>query len=221
MKLFGVLIKQGSTVIEVGGHIGFISMYFAQLVGPNGKVYVFEPGSNNQPYIRENIESGMPPGKGGKITLIPKAVGYENGEATLYEDSLTGQNNSLVKNFQGLRNNIQFSYVESEVKEKTVPVVSIDSFLMNNSVDFIKIDVEGFEFSVLRGATHAIQNNLPVVMVEVQANEKEIFHYFSTKNYVMYNDRCEKLMNYNSLKGNIFCIHQLKHQSFLEKISAS
>ena len=55
MELFAKLIAADSRVIEVGGHIGFISQYFSHLVGREGKVFVFEPGSNNLPYIRRNI----------------------------------------------------------------------------------------------------------------------------------------------------------------------
>jgi len=53
MQLFAKLIRPNDTVAEVGGHIGFISMFFAKLVGDNGRVVVFEPGSNNLPYLRQ------------------------------------------------------------------------------------------------------------------------------------------------------------------------
>ncbi len=52
MELFGKLIKPNYTVIEIGGHIGYITNYFSHLV-PNGQVYVFEPGINNLPYLRK------------------------------------------------------------------------------------------------------------------------------------------------------------------------
>lgn len=55
MKKFSELISSGDTVVEIGGHIGFISQYFSQLVGEEGKVIVFEPGSNNLQYIKKNI----------------------------------------------------------------------------------------------------------------------------------------------------------------------
>src|SRR6478735_1296610 len=54
MKLFQRLIQPESVVAEVGGHIGYITQFFATLVGPRGRVYVFEPGPNNLPYLRAN-----------------------------------------------------------------------------------------------------------------------------------------------------------------------
>jgi len=65
MSFFGSNIKKGDTVIEVGGHIGFITQYFSRLVGNNGRVIVFEPGENNLPYIKKNIKGKNNIGKNG------------------------------------------------------------------------------------------------------------------------------------------------------------
>ena len=56
MQLFDRLIHAGDNVVEVGGHIGYISLFFSKLVGNQGGVMVFEPGVNNLPYIRKNIK---------------------------------------------------------------------------------------------------------------------------------------------------------------------
>jgi hypothetical protein len=57
MALFARLVRPQDTVIEVGGHIGYLSLYFAQLVGQRGQVIVFEPGTNNLPYTRANLRA--------------------------------------------------------------------------------------------------------------------------------------------------------------------
>jgi hypothetical protein len=49
------IITPGETVIEVGAHIGFLSILFAQPVGSTGRLVVFEPGENNLSYLRENL----------------------------------------------------------------------------------------------------------------------------------------------------------------------
>lgn len=216
MKLFRVLIKEGFRVTEVGGHIGFISMYFSWLVGEKGKVIIFEPGSNNLPYIRKNIDSLSGRPGFSEMELIEKAVGDKDGESILYEESLTGQNNSLVKNFKGLEHNVNFSYVKSEIKEQSVSIVSLDSFLLKEGpVDFIKIDVEGFEFNVLMGALKTIQINLPIMMVEVQANQQEIFEILKMTNYSLFNDSRQELIHAEDMKGNIFCLHTAKHREII------
>jgi predicted O-methyltransferase YrrM len=57
MMIFRNLIKENNVVVEVGGHIGYISIFFSHLVGVNGRVIVFEPGTNNLPYITDNIKN--------------------------------------------------------------------------------------------------------------------------------------------------------------------
>jgi FkbM family methyltransferase len=57
MALFARLVRPQDTVIDVGGHIGYLSQYFAQLVGRRGQVIVFEPGPNNLPYTRANLRA--------------------------------------------------------------------------------------------------------------------------------------------------------------------
>src|SRR5687768_9187669 len=106
MELFRKLIQPGFTVIEVGGHIGYITNYFSHLVGPLGKVYVFEPGENNLPYIKENIQ------KLTNVVLVQKAVSDTNGIARFYVEDLSGQNNSLLSDY-GVREDVQkMAFVE-------------------------------------------------------------------------------------------------------------
>jgi FkbM family methyltransferase len=85
-RIFKKLINTGDTIVEVGGHIGYVSLYFSRLVGPKGKVIIFEPGSNNLPYIKQNIRQNGDSTR--NIQLIEAAVGKNKGEAIFYEDLL-------------------------------------------------------------------------------------------------------------------------------------
>ena len=67
----------------------------------------------------------------------------------------------------------------------TIPVVVIDNFLPKLKPSFIKIDVEGFEFNVLRGARETIIKNKPVVLIEENGLCNKYGHY---------NDRASKLL---------------------------
>src|SRR5690349_9209822 len=49
------LLKPGDCVIKVGGHIGYMTVLFSNLVSNKGKIVVFEPGKNNLSYLRRNI----------------------------------------------------------------------------------------------------------------------------------------------------------------------
>lgn len=212
MQLFKEIIRPDSIVVEIGGHIGFISVWFENLTGPNGKVYVFEPGSNNLPYIRKNIELCE------RIELIEKAVGSTVGTVDFYEDNLTGQNNSVVKDFDGFKMNAEFSYVNTKVNKVSVPMTSIDSEFNEVDIDFIKIDIEGGELDALRGADNVISKQLPAMMVEIQANEDEIYQMLLNYNYKLFSPTGTPLNSPMSLKGNVFCLHKEKHKDLIKNI---
>ncbi len=209
MKLFRKIIKPGDTVLEVGGHIGFISQYFASIIGPTGALWVFEPGSNNLPYLRKNLHEGLKYLDQPKIELVEKAVSDHTGETTFYEESLTGQNNSVVKDFEGLEKNRACADVLTAVTTCTVDAIKLDDLFLDKKIDFIKIDVEGHEWNVLMGAQQIIKKFTPAIMVEVQANENEIYDFLTSFDYKLYDESQELLEDFMALKGNVFA---LQHQ---------
>ena len=212
MILFSKIVLPNSNVIEVGGHIGFISLFFEKLNATSGTTYVFEPGSNNLPYIEKNLSNNS------RIKLIKKAVGDKQGIVEFYEDDLTGQNNSVVENFQGLKNNQEFSFVESKTTKVQVPITTLDHEFQDKKVDFIKIDIEGGEWAAIRGAEQIISQQTPAIMIEVQANEKEIFSKFSELNYVLFDEEKNILTKENQLKSNVFCLHKEKHKQLINEL---
>jgi FkbM family methyltransferase len=107
MMVLAELIREGDLVIDVGGHIGYVTLYFAKLVGPGGKVVVFEPGPNNLPYIRKNVSVAS------NIIVAEKAVTDFAGKVTLYVENLTGLNNSLLVDYEPLDNNARNAGITS------------------------------------------------------------------------------------------------------------
>lgn len=221
MRLFREIIRPGDVVVEVGGHIGYISLYFADLVGRSGKVFVFEPGSNNLPYIRMNLIERVPNEIGRRIELIEKAVGDEAGVVDFYQDSLTGQNNSVVKDFDGLRANIANSYVECDVSVCQVKVVTLDEYFSDHRIDFIKIDIEGFEWFALSGAMRTLEKQRPAVMVEVQANNTEIFSDLTRIGYLLFTPSLERINQPGEMRGNTFCLHRERHADLIQQLGLS
>lgn len=170
MENFAKQVRSGDTVIEIGGHIGYITQYLSKLAGPQGRVIVFEPGSNNLPYLERNIRPLS------NTQLVKAAVSSRNGRAVLYQDNLTGQNNSLLEDFKTLEYNAAAA-TETLVRTPVeVDLVTLDSYVSQNglSPDFLKIDVEGHEHDVLMGAAETLRH-VRALMVEVafQGNEVE------------------------------------------------
>lgn len=212
MMLFKKIIKPNDSIVEIGGHIGFISLWFNELSKSNGEIFVFEPGSNNLPYIRRNTQ------KATRIILIEKAVGSEVGAIIFYEDSLTGHNNSVVKNFDGYKANSEASFVKSNIEEKSVPLTTIDYELSAKKIDFIKIDIEGGEYPAVLGAKKTIAINHPAMMIEIQANEIELYEYLINEGYFLFNEDSQLITSPSTLKNNIFCLHKHKHKQLIMEL---
>ena len=213
MNLFKRLIKSDDVIIEVGGHIGYLTSYFAMLAS-KGIVYVFEPGPNNLPYLKQNI-------KGIKnIELIEKAVSDNNGTANFYIENLTGQNNSLISDYEFYDINKKNAFVESEKEEISVDTITLDSFCNDFSVkpDFIKIDIEGAELMALNGMLSVLQNWIPMVMVEITENWKLIYNIFKSEGYTLFNEQLQELNIEDNHIGNTFCFNLKKH-SIPQKIT--
>lgn len=202
MERFRKLIKEGWTVIEVGGHIGFISQYFSMLVGKSGKVIVFEPGSNNLPYTEVNT------GFVKNIVLVKQAVSDQSGEAVFYEDNITGQNNSLLPDYKNA-DSVSKSHGEALAKlKRVVPVTTLDQYIADNGVscDFIKIDIEGFELNALRGMPKALLS-CKCMMIEVTENQLEVSDILVQSGFRIEDEHGQELKSISpSFNGNIFAL---------------
>jgi FkbM family methyltransferase len=215
MNLFCKIIKTNDNVIEVGGHIGYISLLFSTLVGDGGKVHVFEPGINNLPYLRFNTA------KRSNVTIIPKAAGNINAKMPFYMENVSGQNNSLVKDFEIFNNVKRMSYnKKATITEVEVEVVRVDNYAKENSItpDFIKIDAEGFEFEILKGISNIIEKHCPAFMIAIQENNRgDIFKFITDRGYMLYNDHMERLCNDKFNTVNTFILHSDKHKHLINK----
>ena len=96
LELLSRLLGHGDRVVEVGAHIGYFTILFSRLVGPGGRVTVFEPGENNLTYLRVNTRALA------NVVIREEAVGSTVGTADFYLESISGQNNSLIEGYAGL-----------------------------------------------------------------------------------------------------------------------
>lgn len=207
MELFSKLIKPGDLIIEIGGHIGYITNYFSSLA-LQGSIFVFEPGINNLPFLKENIKRLK------NVTLIQKAVSDQNGIAKFYIENLTGQNNSLLSDYSTAETNKKNAYVKSEKKEVEVETITLDTFCKEFSLrpDFIKIDIEGAELLALKGMHLILRECTPVIMVEITENWETIYDMLKDEGYSLYDENKIELQLSDKHSGNTFCINSKRHQ---------
>lgn len=162
-KLFFDIVKEGMTVVDVGVHKGYFSLLFAKLMNDKGRVLSFEPDSGNSFWFQKSVQAN----KYKCIMLYQCALSDSNGEATFYpgEESRYG---SLFA-----------SYASAPEKEPViVRTRTLDDVLQEegiSSVDIMKIDVEGADLLVLKGAKKTLQasQNLKIAMdVDLKGKEQ-------------------------------------------------
>lgn len=213
IKIFQSWIKPGDYALEIGAHIGYFSTLYAHLVGKNGKVDVFEPSEKNAKYLEKNIKF-LPNNLGNIVTVVKKGAGDVNEKLTFYIDPISGQNNSFVPEFEGFIDSRENSADKSvQIIEETVEVITLDSYFDGSDrlPDFVKIDVEGFEWNVVQGFKDSIAKKKPAMMIEIQADADKIFEFFYNLGYTIYNDRLEEIKAFSEYKAkktpNIFFKH--------------
>lgn len=214
-EIFSKILKKGDCVIEVGGHIGYLAMYFSHSIGDSGRLFVFEPGENNLPYTKRNLSQLN------NTVLIEKAVSDSNGKLHFYLEDLTGQNNSLVQDYQAFKDNVDNSVGKLSYREVEIESVTLDTFVRERelSVQFIKIDVEGAEKMVLSGARQLISAQRPCLMVEVTKDHAEVFDFFNDLGYNAYTEQGNIIEHRNDLaSGNVFLFHRDQHKQIITSI---
>jgi len=152
-------VKEDSYVIDVGANIGIFSIFAAQYA-KRGKIYAFEPASETFKILKENTAYYE------NIEVFKLSLGNENKKGKIRIFSISKGISTLVDSSLADK----FSQNFGEFIEEEVEVVKLDDFLMQNKVpkiDFIKIDVEGYELKVLEGAKETIKKYLPVIVVAV------------------------------------------------------
>lgn len=150
------LVQPGWTAIDVGANIGYFTLLMAKRVGPQGKVIAFEPLAENFNILQENIKLNRHPNVVAEnCALMSSSERVELRSAT--PGAITWVASVRVK---------QDSAVESE----SVEAISLDEYVEKKGiakVDFLKIDVEGAEESVLDGATKVLERDKPVLLIEL------------------------------------------------------
>jgi FkbM family methyltransferase len=145
-------IRAGATVYDIGAHVGFFALLCARLVGPAGAVYAFEPRADNVDRLRRNIAING----SDNIRVVPAAVSDRRGDMAFVLDKSTLEGHLAIADGAG----------GARVRTETVDSVVADGM---PPPDFLKIDVEGAEAAVIRGAAKTIVSRRPLVLVEVHS----------------------------------------------------
>lgn len=146
------LINPDDIVLDCGAHVGYFTMAFSKLV-PMGYVYAFEPDKENFRLLTETIEVAN---KTKNIAAFNLAISDQPEDVKLYLNPNNTADNRIGKHEDVCRN---FSKVKA---------VTLDDFCIGNNikkVDFIKMDIQGYEPKAFRGMKTILKNNPQLKMM--------------------------------------------------------
>jgi FkbM family methyltransferase len=140
----------GATVVDIGANLGYYSLLAARLVGPSGRVIALEPNSENCRLLLSSLRrSGLR-----NVQVLPVAADVHTGWA--YYSTHVGSNGGLIDDGDLLAR-----------PGVVVPTFRLDE-LVAGPVGLLKMDVEGAEGRVVRGATRLIERDRPIVTTELK-----------------------------------------------------
>ncbi len=153
--------RPNMTTFDVGANIGYVSLALAKAVGEAGCVVAFEPLPANLDRLRANMALNP---EGSRVQVVGDAVGAHNSQAAFMVHESGG-----MGKLQAAKGR-QTEYEESI----TVEVIPLDDWIEDNELPppgLIKIDVEGGEAAVLEGLSGTLNNDRPVILIELHGPE--------------------------------------------------
>ena len=215
-KIMEEKIEMGNIVVDVGANIGLHTLNMARIVGSTGQVFAFEPDPSNFEILKKNVKINNYK----NIILEQKAVGDKHGRTTLYQSDHPGKHRI-------------FPQTEQAKSQVQVELTNLDNYFDSDMIDkinFIKIDVEGLEFSVLKGMKNILKNSkkikilfefMPENTMEVGFTPIELLNYLTSNDFKLYcmDNKTKKLLHVsnneeivklcsttdNTISRNLFC----------------
>ncbi len=153
-------LRPGDTVYDVGGNLGVYTVLLAKVVGERGVIVAFEPHHETYEQLLDNVRlNGLT-----NVRAFQKALGERNSQEKLYIGN-------VVANFSLLAGGIEGDAGKERTPFQLVDVVQGDTFLGTEALPTpraVKIDVEGFEYAVIKGLCRALSDpECRIVCVEV------------------------------------------------------
>jgi FkbM family methyltransferase len=186
-EFYRMLLSPGDVAIDVGAHVGRHTLPMSEAVSPGGRIVAFEPLH----FVREDLERAV--GDNKDVSVQPFALADREGE----EEFVVAVD---LPAYSGLRTRIYDA--PTRLERIRVQVRTLDGLFADmDRLDYIKIDAEGGELGILRGASGLIERLAPVVTFEFGANSlggyglavEDMANYWLDKPYAIYDILARRL----------------------------
>ncbi len=171
------IIQKNWICLDIGANYGMFTKKLSELVGPNGYIYSFEP----QPFAFSGLQEHIKDYSLKNVTAFNVALTDIDSKSELNmliptKDGSTSSGRALIstgltQDLKQIHKKSEFNFYENN--EISVTSKTLDSIIIENKVnkiDFIKIDVEGYEMYVLNGAINSISKYKPILQIEIAFN---------------------------------------------------
>jgi FkbM family methyltransferase len=181
--IFIGLIKKMNIFIDIGANIGYYSI-LGSTVNPELITYAFEPSRGANFYLSENVKLNN---FSNRITIESCALMDTSGEIDFYE--IRNKKYPAIYNLSGEHNIGTKTYKLSQ--KTTVKATTLDAYFLDhniNALDLIKLDTEGAEAYILKGAHDVIEHYKPIIICELLFDriEKELETIMLSHEYTFY-----------------------------------
>ena len=191
-------LENKKTFFDIGAHIGLVSIPAAMNMYKDSKIIAFEPSDQNYNHLKSHIKNNK---LSKKIKLYKNLVGEKNCKKNFYYSKNESPLNSIIK----LK---QFE----NYKKKSINQITIDYFCNRYKIypDIIKIDVEGAELNVLKGAKETILKYKPIIYLSVHPSHLKKLGFYLTQ--------LKNLISFYGYKVEDFDCNRVKNLKFSEYI---
>lgn len=202
-------VGPGETFVDAGANCGVYTIAAAHFVGPQGCVLAFEPGESSLAMLRKNVAlNGF-----AQVRVFPLALSEKSGSARLYAHGHGASSFTLGQTEEGR----QLSF--------TIETVTLDAILAQEGilrVDAIKMDVEGAEELILRGARELFERCRPKVIFEInpdaisrlQLSERGAWDFLARRGYRFFSMQDDGALNAIETRpdsANVVALHPEAH----------
>jgi len=164
---------EGKTLLDIGANMGIFSYYLSRKAGPNGKVYAFDA----QPELGNHLQSIKESFNLDNLHIVNKGLSSTSGVLKMGRTRI-GSGGAGFHYKPG-----------NHLEEIDIPVTTLDEYFhkeAHESIHFIKCDVEGHEYEVLKGGEALLRGDAPVLLLEchhAEACEGKLFGYLEELGY--------------------------------------
>lgn len=211
IKFLEEYIKKGHVIIDIGANVGYHTLIFSKLTGENGFVYAFEPEPLNYKTLKKNVDLNNLD----NVRCVNKAISEKQETLDFFvSNSFNKGTHSLVYN--------PIQHSQESIKIDAIP---LSHFILENDlnkIDFIKIDVEGAEYEVIKGMETSLIEYKPTLLVEIN-NEAQETHGKTSKSLKEYicgfgYDCYEITENGKLIKSPLDRVHNVENVVFISRL---